>query len=53
MEEGPADDTAPAKPSPALPTPAPAVAPRWSSSADDVVLVRDERGVILAPEASD
>ena len=48
-EESPADDVAPAKSAST-----PAVAPsRWDVAADEIVLMRDERGVILAPEASD
>ena len=51
-EDSPADDAAPARSSTA---PATTVEPpaKWNSVIDDVVLVRDERGVILVPEASD
>ncbi len=50
-EEAPADDMEPAKPASTRPVEVPM--PRWNAASDDVVLVRDERGVILAPEASD
>ena len=48
-EMAPADDKAPAKPGSA-----PVTAPtRWNEAAEDATYVRDERGVILAPEAGD
>ncbi len=51
QEDAPADDLEPAAPAPApvvMSEPA-----RWTSFADESLLLRDERGVILAPEASD
>jgi len=52
-EAAPADDVAPATPSHS-PVSAPVVqAPQWGSFTDDSVFLRDDRGVILAPEASD
>ena len=52
LEESPADDAAPAR---ATVAPATTIEPpaKWNGVTDDVVLVRDERGVILVPEASD
>jgi cyanophycin synthetase len=55
LEEGPADDTEPARMSTA-PVTAPIVSTppaRWNVASDDIILMRDERGVILAPEAGD
>ena len=51
-EDSPADDVAPAR---STAGPATTVEPpaKWNSVTDDVVLMRDERGVILVPEASD
>ena len=49
QEESPADDATPAKSSSGSAPPA----PRWNTMAEDLVLMRDERGVIVAPEASD
>ena len=49
VEEAPADDVRPAKASPARDE---SIA-RWASLPEHMVLVRDARGVILAPEASD
>ncbi len=51
-EDSPADDAAPAR---STAGPATTVEPpaKWNSVTDDVVLMRDERGVILVPEASD
>ncbi len=48
-EESPADDLVPAKPA-SVPAAPPA---KWNVDTEHVVLMRDERGVILAPEASD
>ncbi len=58
LEEAPADDLQPAKAAsvPISPVIAPIVSTppaRWNVASDDIVLVRDDRGVILAPEASD
>lgn len=52
-EAAPADDVAPAESSTLAATAPVADAPQWNSFADDPVFLRDERGVILAPEASD
>jgi len=51
-EESPADDVAPAR-STAEPATTVEPAAKWNSVTTDVVLMRDERGVILMPEASD
>jgi len=49
LEEGPADDVEPAKAS--LVREAPLSS--WTNTSEDLVLLRDERGVILAPDAND
>jgi len=52
-EESPANDVEPARSS-GGPRPAPSVSsPHWARMLEDSQLVRDERGVILAPESSD
>jgi cyanophycin synthetase len=48
QEQAPSDDQEPARPHP-IPT---RPAPSWSSG-DELVMLRDERGIIVAPEASD
>jgi cyanophycin synthetase len=48
QESAPSEDHEPARPSP-IPT---RPAPSWTSS-EELVLLRDERGIILAPEAND
>ena len=48
-EDSPADDPSPAK-SPNAPLTSPA---HWNIATDNVALLRDNRGVILAPDASD
>jgi cyanophycin synthetase len=57
-EQAPADDVTPAKAAIGAATvpvaSPPSIAPaRWNIATDEIVLMRDERGVILAPEASD
>ncbi len=49
LEEGPADDIEPAKAAPVREE-APS---RWTTTSEDLVLLRDARGVILAPDAND
>lgn len=49
LEEGPADDVEPAKPSLVREEPL----SRWTTTSEDLVLLRDARGVILAPDAND
>jgi len=49
LEEGPADDVAPAKASPVRED----VPSRWTTTSEEMILLRDARGVILAPEAND
>ena len=49
LEEGPADDVAPAKASLVRDD----VQSSWTVTSEDMVLLRDARGVILAPEAND
>jgi cyanophycin synthetase len=52
-DEASADDREPAR-SPVIPSPVRDDTPaRWSTLPDDMVLVRDARGVILAPDAND
>jgi cyanophycin synthetase len=53
QEEAPANDVEPARSSDkAHPTPSD-TSPHWARMLEDAQLLRDERGVILAPEASD
>ena len=49
LEDGPADDVGPAKASVQREAPL----TRWTPTSEDLVLLRDSRGVILAPEAND
>jgi hypothetical protein len=52
-EDAPADDTSPAKASTSVMGEFAVVTARWSATPEDVVLMRDARGVIVAPESSD
>jgi len=52
-EDAPADDTSPAKASTSVMGEFAVVTARWSAIPEDVVLMRDARGVIVAPESSD
>ena len=49
LEDGPADDVGPAKASVQREVPL----TRWTATSEDLVLLRDSRGVILAPDAND
>ncbi len=49
LEEGPADDLEPAKAAVVREEPQ----SRWTTTSEDLVLLRDARGVILAPDAND
>jgi cyanophycin synthetase len=49
LEEGPADDAQPALP----PSARAPVRSSWTTQREELVLLRDARGVILAPEAND
>ncbi|HEY4307444.1 MAG TPA: cyanophycin synthetase [Gemmatimonadaceae bacterium] len=52
-DEAPADDSEPAKASLSHGVNIDAVQPRWASPNEDLVVLQDERGVILAREAND
>jgi len=53
-EEGPADDVSPAKASLAKASRVRDVPlTNWTSTSEDIVLLRDQRGVIIAPDAND
>ncbi len=53
QDTAPADDQEPAVPAPVPEPPVTDIVTHWPSFTDESMFLRDERGVILAPEASD